>query len=391
MVNSKIIAIAVVAVLLVSAVGVAIVVINNMNKEKDEGRTFIDIFGQEFTVKGKIEKSVIQSGPPLTFASYLGPSVMNTIVATGTDVKHAGGLNTYSAAYDLTSKATITQSSFLSSTETIAALHPDIVIVAGGNALSDSVKEFCTTLKNMGIAACAMKSVSEVNDATFQQQLRWLADVFGVKDRAEQLITDSTGYVTALQERLATVEAVNVKHVFAGGINWGGADGFLKSTSAYTPFIYMGDKVVNVFSELTEQQTATLEWEQLYGYETSTHDIDIIFMDSGSGYADVVSQYEETPAKFESLSAWGEKEVYNVLPWCSRGMMPDNSIIIAYQIAYMLYPEIFEPGFDMTKFTKDIWDLFMGFSCSTNVYNLTMDYYEDIGLSELLDVCPLVE
>ena len=390
--NPKIIAIAVVAVLVVAGAAVAVIVINNNNDSKEDSspHTYTDIFGQEFTVNGKIKKSVIQSGPPLTFASYLGPDVMNTIVATGNDVKHAGGQNTYSAAYDLTGKATITQSSFLAEIEKIAALEPDIVIVAGGNALSDSVKEFCAKLKDMGIAACAMKSVSEVNDETFQKQLRWLAEVFDVKDRAEQLIAQSTAKVKELQTMLAKVDSSDVKHVFAGGINWGGADGFLKSTSAYTPFIYLGNKVINVYSAITTTATSTLNWEQLYDYEDNVHDIDMIFMDSGSGYAGVKAQYQEAPSKFTTLSAWGTKEVYNVLPWCSRGMMPDNSIIIAYQIAYMLYPEIFDSSFDMTKFTKDMWNLFMGFDCGTNVYNMEMSYYNDNGLTKLLDVCPLV-
>lgn len=377
--------------MLVAGAAVAVVVYNNNNNSEDNTpHTYTDIFGQEFTVHGKIKKSVIQSGPPLTFASYLGPDVMNTIIATGNDVKHEGGQNTYSAAYDLTDKTKITQASFLAEIEKIVALEPDIVIVAGGNALSDSVKEFCSKLKEMGIAACAMKSVSEVNDATFQNQLRWLANVFGVSDRAEYLIAQSTGKVRELQTMLAKVENVNVKHVFAGGINWGGADGFLKSTSAYTPFIYLGNKVINVYSEITSVQTSTLGWEQLYNYESTVHDIDMIFIDSGSGYAGVKNQYTESSDNFESLSAWGEKEVYNVLPWCSRGMMPDNSIIIAYQIAYMLYPEIFDSSFDMTAFTKEIWNLFMGFDCGQDVYDMEMSYYEKNDLTKLLDVCPLV-
>jgi iron complex transport system substrate-binding protein len=384
-----------VAVILIAAGTVYVFSTSNNDKnESDADRTFVDSYGLEFTVPANIETSVIQSGPPLTFASYLGPSVVSTIIATGNDVKHAGGLNTYSAYYDLTEVATITQSSFTTTeAEKIIALDPDIVIVAGGSSISDTVVEFSEKMKNAGIGCCVLMSVSDVTDSQFQTQLRFLADVFNVEDRANELIEQSLKYVSDLEKRLSSVKTTDVKYVFAAGINWGGADGFFKSTSEYTPFIYLGDKVVNVYSEITSVGTSTLDKEQLYQYEKNVHSIDMIFIDTGSGYSGVLSQYDSNPSVFNALSAFEDKEVYSVLPWCFRGMMPDNSIIIAYQIANLLYPELFE-NFDFDKLAQDIWSLFMGADDAGEiVYDIQKEYVNTtLGVDkDFLDKSPLVD
>lgn len=394
--KKKIFATAVIVILIAGIAG-AIVVMNNGERASSNGeRTFHDSYGLEFTVPAVIETSVVQSGPPLTFVSYLGDSAMSTIIATGNDVKHGGGLNTYSAAYDLTSIATITQSAFTTTEmEKIIAMDPDIVIVAGGNSLTDTVKTFSDTLNNASIACCVIKSVTEVTDDQFKAQLRLVADIFNVPERAEEVIDAGTQYVSELQTILANIETTDVKYVFAAGINWGGTGGFFRSTSAYTPFHYLGDKVMNVYSAITNVETSVLSSEVLLNYDANIHNIDMIFIDTGSGYTSVLEQFDGSTneATIRSLSAFSTGEVYSVLPWCSRGMMPDNSIIIAYQIAALLYPSLFT-NFDMDAFAEEVWETFMGFTGSGHVvYDLEMEYVnqtlgEDKGL---LDKSPLVD
>lgn len=395
--KKKIYAVAIVVVILVAGVASVMALINNGDSTSSNGeRTFHDSYGLEFTVPAVIKTSVVQSGPPLTFVSYLGESAMSTIIATGNDVKHGGGLNTYSAAYDLTSKATITQSAFTTTEmEKIIAMDPDLVIVAGGNSLTDTVKTFSDTLNNASIACCILKSVSEVTDDQFKAQLRLVADIFNVPERAEAVIDAGAKYVSELQGILANVETTDVKYVFAAGINWGGTGGFFRSTSAYTPFRYLGDKVMNVYSGITNVETSVLSSEVLLNYDANIHDIDMIFIDTGSGYSSVLAQFDGSTneATIRSLSAFSTGEVYSVLPWCSRGMMPDNSIIIAYQIAALLYPSLFT-NFDMNAFAEDVWETFMGYTGSGQiVYDLEMEYVDHtLGKDKgLLDRSPLVD
>ena len=398
MTNQKTIYILAVAIVgIVLCAGAAVVLMNDNNKNTPEAdRVFHDSYGLEFTVPGTITSSVIQSGPPLTFVSYLGKNAMDTIIATGSDVAHGGGLNTYSAAYDLTSKATITQSAFTTTeTEKILSLNPDIVMVAGGNSLTDTVRTFSETLNGAGIACCVIKTVTEATDAEFKTQLRLVADIFGVPERAETVINAANGYVADLKTKLSTVATTDVKYVFAANINWGGADGFYKSTSSYTPFEYLGNKVVSVYTEIAGNTTTTLQPEVLLNYDQNVHGIDMIFVDTGSGYSMMLGQYNDPVigSGIKALSAFDDGEVYSVLPWCSRGMLPDNSIVIAYQIAAMLYPSLFV-GFDMDALAVEVWEVFIGYEgAGQTVYDLQIEYVENtIGNNGgLLSKSPLLD
>ncbi|MDD4280947.1 MAG: ABC transporter substrate-binding protein [Candidatus Methanofastidiosa archaeon] len=358
-------------------------------------RTLIDSFGNEFTVPSTIERSVVQSGPSLTYTSFLGPEVMGTIVATSADVSHEGGKNTYSAAYDLSGVATIPLASFLTdSIETIITLDPDIVIISSSNQLTDSVINFINTLKGAGIPVCAVSSVTGATEESFQYNLRLVANIYGIPDRAEYVIQKAQEYVRDLEALLDTVTEAETKTAFAGGINWGGALGFTKSTTEYTPFQYFGDKVRNIMFEIKEWDgnpwTQQVSWEMLYDYD-ETHGIDMIFIDSGSGYSLVVTEYAEFPDRFTTLNAWQTAEVYAVLPWVSRGLLPDSSIIIAYQIALMLYPESFDASFDIEDFGKEVWETFVGYEGAGDVvYAMQREYLAGLGVEGLYSKSPLL-
>ncbi|NLX48122.1 MAG: ABC transporter substrate-binding protein [Euryarchaeota archaeon] len=398
--NNKVYSIVIILVVLLAGTAGAMTFINNGSNDDDNDdasaeRVFYDSYGLKFVVPMTIETSVVQSGPPMTFLSYLGKGVMDTIIATGNDVKHSGGLNTYNAAYDFTPIATITQNTFTTTEiEKILALNPDIVIVAGGDTLLDTVKSFSDTLNNASVACCVLKRATEVTDDGFKAQFRLMAEVFNVPERAEEVISTGAQYVSDLQEILASVETTEVKHVFAAGLTWGGAGGFYKSTSAYTPFEYLGDKVMNVYSCITDVQNSVLSSEALLNYDANVHSIDMIFIDTGSGYSTTLEQFDGSTNEkaVRALSAFTTREVYSALPWCARGTMPDNSIIIAYQIAALMYPSLFQ-GFDMDAFAMEVWELFMGFDgAGQTVYDLKMAYVHDtLGADKgLLDRSPLV-
>ncbi len=350
---------AIVAVAAIAVVVIAGVAVFMMNTDQDSDRQLEDMFGNEFTLKDEVKKSVIESGAALRFTSYMGDSAMGTIAGSSFDPanKNAGSTS-YSYANFPESYTYLTKINSANA-EKIIEINPDIVIIGCSKSkLSDDQIKLIDTLKAAGIPSCVVRYVDDVTDADFEKQVRLMGEIFGCQSRAAELLDGIKAILSDLSGRISSMS--ETKNVYVGGVAFMGTKGFLWSNVAYGGLLYLDPlKVSNVAKTLVPSATyqAECSFEMIYEFEKN-NTIDLAILDV-AGYDMTKADYASNTSAYKAVSAIRDGNFYYVLPQTSSGTLHDNTMIASYSIGKIVDSKDFG-SVDLVKKSKEIYSLFLG-------------------------------
>jgi iron complex transport system substrate-binding protein len=370
MMNVKPIVILIVVGLIVAA-GIAAAVALNKGNESTPGE-LEDHFGNTFTLSKKVERSVVEAGAALRFTTYMGDKASETVVGTSSTYSFGTGVNQYSYVYDFSPAATL--GAFTSSVEEIIALNPDIVIIGYvASSLPNDVVSFIKTLKAAGIPTCVVKYLDDFTQDDYKEQLRLMGKVFDTEDIAEKLISETDNILEDLGQRMSAV--TDPVGVYVGGVKFSGIKDFLWTNVSYGGFMYLGSKIVNIAVKINPSATyqVATDWERIYNFNG---DIDAVFVDL-AGYELVKNQWNSGESKFRVISAINDGNFYYVLPQTNNGTCHDNTLVAAYVIGSILFPEQFG-DVNIEETAKKIFAAFNGGSeeAGEAVYNGMVGYIQ---------------
>ena len=355
--NTKGLAVCAIAVAVVAILCAAFVLTDSGSSDETEPETRVltDMYGHEFKV-GNVEKTVVQTGMAMRFVSYMGADSMGTIV--GSDLNK----NTDGRIYQSYFYVDIPDYKYLSTctvanTEEIVSLDPDLVIVVGEgqNSLDNDTKELIDVMDKLGIPVCVLKYVDEVKSEEYKKQLELLGDVFQYPDRATELQEGTDRILNDISSRMS--KANESKNVYIGAVGFRGPHNLLGTNPSYDSMTYLGNKIVNVSSLITSSDISQeIQWDDLYNAQEK-YGIDLVLMDL-DGYRLVKSDYQDSSRKYLKVDAIRENGMTFILPHTNAGTLHDNTLISAYIIGSLAFPELFS-DIDIDDTAKEIWSLFM--------------------------------
>jgi len=379
--NTKVI-IAVAAIAVVVIAGVAVYMFYGNGGDEPSEHQYTDLYDNEFTVKGTVKTTVVESGAALRFLSYMGDGALSTIVGSNYAITdHNTGSTSYSYA-KLPTNYKVLSKVDSANAEKIIELKPDIVLIGCSKSkLSDDQALLISTLKAASIPTCVVKYVDDVTTEEFSKQVKLMGDIFGAKKRATELLNGIEKITDDLSGKIASMSGK--KNVYVGGVAFQGTKGFLWSNVAYGGLLYLDPaKIVNIAKILVPAATyqAECSFEMIYEFE-KTNTIDLAILDV-AGYAMTAEDYANNAASYEAVNAIAEGDFYYVLPQTSSGTLHDNTLIAAYSVGKILDPEGFA-SVDLVQKAKEIYTLFLGSSAAGNAaYNGISSYVKGVTGSD---------
>ena len=131
-----------------------------------------------------------------------------------------------------------------------------------------------------------------------------------------------------------------------------------------------------------------MEWDDIYNAQKDPG-IDICMLDL-DGFKLTAEDYRKNPAVYNQVNAIREVGFHYSIPHTHNGTIIENTIIGAYIIGSLAYPDAFK-DIDVNKVAEEVWALFYGSDeagdliykgMSRHVTSLTGT--EDAGVSGLL-------
>ena len=323
---------------------------NNKSTVLQDTRIITDVWGRQIEIPKKVEKIVCLGSMGPRLASYL--DVVDMMVgAEDLDINDKSARYDYSPVYHDKLKNLPSVGAGGGSgdnnayAEAIVDVMPDVILAGFSAEASDELQ------KQTGIPVVSIRYRTEAFiDDGFYNVLRLFADVVGVNERAEQILS----YIDECKEDLnsRTKDVENKKSVYTGAVTFNGRHGFAFTYVNFPAF--MAVNANNVADELkqsvigeamkTANDTNTAYVGQ-NGFEVDLEQIalwnpDIIFLDPAN-MGLVNEEYQNNKAFFDSLKAVQNGDVYTMPSTNSAGSNITYLLINAYFTGTILYPEQF--------------------------------------------------
>lgn len=253
--------------------------------------------------------------------------------------------------------------------EQIMLANPDVILTTDNADVADNLQT------QTGLPVVCVDQGSLFAES-YEQSLRILADVCGVSDRAETLISYINSCLEDLAARSADIDISEKPTVLAAGATFKGGHSIDGVYTNYAVFEIL--EANDVAEEIAGQKGSSgvmVEKEQILAW-----DPEIIFFDSGS-MALVRADYAENPGYFEQLQAVRNGELYQ---WPNSTWHWSNveiPLVSAYYVGCMLYPERFA-DVDFEAKASEIFDMFLGEPNYLEIINASGSGYGKVTLGE---------
>lgn len=253
--------------------------------------------------------------------------------------------------------------------EQIMLANPDVILTTDNADVADNLQT------QTGLPVVCVDQGSLFAES-YEQSLRILADVCGVSDRAETLISYINSCLEDLAARSADIDISEKPTVLAAGATFKGGHSIDGVYTNYAVFEIL--EANDVAEEITGQKGSSgvmVEKEQILAW-----DPEIIFFDSGS-MGLVRADYAENPGYFEQLQAVRNGELYQ---WPNSTWHWSNveiPLVSAYYVGCMLYPERFA-DVDFEAKASEIFDMFLGEPNYLEIINASGSGYGKVTLGE---------
>lgn len=230
--------------------------------------------------------------------------------------------------------------------EEIISLGPDVILASFSQEAADEL------YSQTGIPVVCVRYISNgLANETFYAAMRVFAEVVGVEERCEMILSFIDECKDDLNVRTAVIPARDKPLVYTGAITFNGRHGFAGTSASFGPFI-----VTNTLNAADEAEAAgyyEVDLEKVIEW-----DPDVIFLDPGN--MDLVNdEYKTNPQYFDSLRAVQEGQVYTMPSFNNCGMNITYALIDAYYTGKVLYPEQFADVAAEEK-AEEILTLFLG-------------------------------
>jgi len=227
--------------------------------------------------------------------------------------------------------------------EALIAVKPDLIV---SSFVDKNALELITSKTGIPVLALSYGATYGGNEAQLQSiknSLLLLGKVSGTSARAQELVV----FMNEQQKNLAAL-SLPAKKVYVGGVGYKGAQGITSTEANYPPFELLGLKN-SVFEGKEAMGHQFIELEALL--KTNP---EIIFIDT-FGRKKVMEAYEANKTLFDTLGAYQNGAIKDVLSYNFYATNVENLFVIAWQIAYGL-----GKPFHLTQEAQKIYTIFYG-------------------------------
>lgn len=321
----------------------------NVSGGSDSGtRTITDSLGRQVELPATVEKIVPLGNTP-RMITYLG--LADKVVGIGgMNADNVTPVTAYAYAnQDKWANVPLVGTDAAGATdyypEQIISVQPDVILCSYTAELADEIQ----TKTGIPVVAVPMGTLFA---ADYEEALRLLGDVCGVKDRAEEVISYINGSLNDLKTRTAGVPDADKPTVLGAAATFKGAHGIEGVYTQYAVFTAIDAK--DVTEGISNKSGGVLiDKEQVLGWNPQ-----YIFFDSG-GIGLVENDYRENPDFYAHLIAVQNGNLYQYPSSTSYYSNVEIPIVNSYYVGTLLYPEQFKDVVFKDK-ANEIFEFFLG-------------------------------
>ena len=306
-------------------------------------RTITDALNRQVVIPEKVESVVCVGVGALRYTCYMGAA--DRIIGVE-DYETKGGMDRlYNYVnFEKFQNLPVIGTNGVPYAEEIVNLMPDVIVMSQyASAEAEDLQ------KQTGTPVVVIPGSDTTLDENAFETIRILGELYGKKERADEL----TAYLKGLQKDLAdrTANVQEKPSVYVAGVSFKGAHGFEGTEAGYGPFALIG---ANNLADTTGKTGAfDIDPEQVLAW-----DPDIIFLDF-NGMALINRDYAENPDYYKSLTAVREGRVYSQISFRSFASNLETALADAYYAACVIYPEQFK-DVDPEKKAGEIFEMLLG-------------------------------
>ena len=231
--------------------------------------------------------------------------------------------------------------------EVLIQCKPDVIITTYTADVSDDIQ------RQTGIPVVSVTELSDEKLFTeeYSENIRFLGEVCGVSERAEELIAYIDQCVQDVKNRTKDIPDDKKPTVLAAGATFSGAHSIDGIYANYIVFDLLAAK--DVTKGFSESGGVLVDKEKILDWNP-----DILFFDANSMKL-IYEDYQKDPSYFESLKAVKNGQMYQ---WPNSQWHSTNveiPLVTLYYVGAMLYPEQFA-DVDFEKKASEIFDKFLG-------------------------------
>lgn len=294
-------------------------------------RTITDSVGRTVEIPATVERIVPLGNTP-RMITYLG--LANKAVGIGGMARdQITPIIAYAYANkDLWAKVPIVGTDAAGATdyypEQIIAVHPDVILCSYPKELADKIQ----TKTGVPVVAVPMGTLFGKD---YEDALRLLGDVCGVKDRAEEVISYINSSLRDLAARTSNIPDTDKPTVLGAAATFKGAHGI---EGVYTKYAVFGAISANDVTKGVSgiAGSVLVDKEQILGWKPQ-----YIFFDSG-GVNLVKTDYAKNPDFYAQLTAVKDGNLYQYPSSTAYYSNVEIPIVNSYYVASLLYPEQFK-------------------------------------------------
>lgn len=313
-----------------------------------ETRTITDCLGRKVEIPSTVERIVPLGNTPRMIA-YLG--LADQVVGiSGLKADSVTPVQAYAYAYkDMWSKLPVVGTDAYGATdyypEQIISVHPDVILCTYTAELADEIQD------KTGIPVVAVP-MGTLFGEDYEQALRLLGDICGVKDRAEEVITYINNCLNDLAARTKNIPEADKPTVLAAAATFKGTHGIEGVYSKYAVFTAIAAN--DVTRGISDNAGGVMvDREKILGWNPQ-----FIFLDSG-GVNLVKTDYEKNPDFYAQITAVQNDNIYQYPSSTCYYSNVEIPIVNGYYVAGLLYPEQFQ-DIDFENKANEIFKFFLG-------------------------------
>lgn len=229
--------------------------------------------------------------------------------------------------------------------EQILAVAPDVILCSYTAELADEIQ------RKTGIPTVAV-AMGTLFQEDYDQALRLLADVCGVQDRAEEVISYIDSCLKDLATRSAGIPVSDKPSILGAAATFKGVHG-IEGIYANYP-VFQAIEANDVAAGISDIVGGLLiDKEQVIGWDPQ-----YILLDSG-GVELVKVDYTANPAFYKQLQAVKDNNVYQYPSSTSYYSNIEIPLVNSYYVASLIFPEQFQ-DLSFEKKANDIFKYFLG-------------------------------
>lgn len=230
--------------------------------------------------------------------------------------------------------------------EQLIAADPDVIIMS-----SYDDKDADDLSAKTGIPVVMVPGSDSTMDEGAYETFRIMGEVYGMQERADELIAYMDSVKADLDDRTADIAEEDKPTVYVGGVSYKGAHGFEGTEANYGPFTIINAR--NLANETGQTGPFDIELEQVLAW-----DPDIIFLDF-NGMALLNEDYATRPDFYNSFTAVQEGKVYSQISFRSSASNLETALADAYYAATIIFPEQFS-DIDPAVKAGEIFEMLLG-------------------------------